>query len=44
MNRSQIAVAQAEFEVIQSLFRIKGQKVLEDGTVISETRGRPKNA
>lgn len=44
MNRSQIAVTQAEFDAIQSLFRIKGQKVLEDGTVISETRGRPKKA
>ena len=44
MNRPQIAVTQAEFEAIQSLFRIKGQKVLEDGTVISETRGRPKKA
>ena len=41
INRPQIAVTQAEFEAIQSLFRIKGRKVLEDGTVISETRGRP---
>lgn len=40
MNRSQIAVTQAEFDAIQSLFRIKGQKVLEDGTVVEETRGR----
>lgn len=44
MNRPQIAVTEAEFEAIQNLFRIKGKKVLEDGTVISETRGRPKKA
>lgn len=44
INRPQITVTEAEFEAIQSLFRIKGRKVLEDGTVISETRGRPKKA
>ena len=44
MNRPQITVTEAEFEAIQSHFRIKGRKVLEDGTVISETRGRPKKA
>lgn len=44
MNRPQITVTEAEFEAIQNLFRIKGRKVLEDGTVISETRGRPKKA
>lgn len=44
INRPQIAVTETEFEAIQSLFRIKGRKVLEDGTVISETRGRPKKA
>ena len=44
INRPQIAVTEAEFEAIQSLFRVKGKKVLEDGTVISETRGRPKKA
>lgn len=44
VNRPQITVTEAEFEAIQNLFRIKGRKVLEDGTVISETRGRPKKA
>lgn len=44
INRPQITVTEAEFEAIQNLFRIKGRKVLEDGTVISETRGRPKKA
>lgn len=40
MNRPQIAVTQAEFEAIKGLFKIKGLKILEDGTVVEETRGR----
>lgn len=38
----QIVVSQEEFNAIISLFKVKGQRILVDGTVISETRGRPK--
>lgn len=40
VNKPQITVTQAEFEAIKGLFKIKGQKILEDGTVVEETRGR----
>ena len=36
----QIVVSQEEYNAIVSLFKVKGQRMLEDGTVISETRGR----
>lgn len=36
----QIVVTQEEYNAIISLFKIKGQRMMEDGTVISETRGR----
>lgn len=36
----QIVVSQEEYNAIISLFKVKGQRVMEDGTVISETRGR----
>jgi hypothetical protein len=40
INKPQITVTQAEFEAIKGLFKIKGQKILEDGTIVEETRGR----
>lgn len=40
VNKPQITVTQAEFEAIKGLFKIKGQKILEDGTIVEETRGR----
>ena len=42
VNRPQIAVTEAEYEAITSLFRIKGIRVNENGEVVKETRGRPK--
>lgn len=42
MNRPQIAVTESEYQQIVSLFKIKGQRVL-DGKVIAETRGRKPN-
>lgn len=43
-TRQPIAVSQEEFNAIASLFKVKGQRVLEDGTITEETRGRrPKN-
>ena len=39
-NRQPILVTQEEFDVLTSLFKIKGQRTLEDGTVVKETRGR----
>lgn len=42
VNKPQITVTQAEFEAIKGLFKIKGQKILEDGTIVEETRGRRK--
>lgn len=44
VNKPQITVTQAEFEAIKGLFKIKGQKILEDGTIVEETRGRRKKA
>lgn len=44
VNKPQITVTQAEFDAIKGLFKIKGQKILEDGTVVEETRGRRKKA
>lgn len=40
-NKPQILVTEEEMEAINSLFRVKGKRVV-DGEVISETRGRPK--
>lgn len=40
MYNQQIVVSQEEYNAIISLFKVKGQRVMEDGTVISETRGR----
>ena len=42
VNKPQITVTQEEYNTITSLFKIKGMKVLEDGTVVEETRGRRK--
>lgn len=44
VNKPQITVTQTEFEAIKGLFKIKGQKILEDGTIVEETRGRRKKA
>lgn len=38
----QIVVTQEEYNAIVSLFKVKGQRILDDGTVITETRGRKK--
>lgn len=40
--RQPIIVSKKEYDTITSLFKVKGQRVLEDGTVIKETRGRKK--
>ena len=40
LNKPKITVSEAEFAQIASLFKIRGLRTL-DGTVISETRGRP---
>ena len=41
VNKPQIIVTAEEFEQIQSLFKIRGQRVV-DGEVIQERRGRPR--
>lgn len=35
-----IAVSQEEYDAITSLFKVKGQRILEDGTITEEKRGR----
>jgi hypothetical protein len=39
-TRQPIVVSQEEYNNIVSLFKVKGQRTMEDGTVIEETRGR----
>ena len=39
-TRQPIVVSQEEYNNIVSLFKVKGQRTMEDGSVISETRGR----
>lgn len=41
INRPPITVTRQEYEAIMAMFKIKGIKVLDDGTAIEETRGRP---
>ena len=41
-TRQPIVVSQIEYNNIISLFKVKGQRTMEDGTVIEETRGRRK--
>ena len=41
-TRQPIVVSQEEYNNIVSLFKVKGQRTMEDGTVIEETRGRRK--
>lgn len=41
VNKPQIIITAEEFEQIQSLFKIRGQRVV-DGEVIQERRGRPR--
>ena len=40
VQQTPISITKEEYDRIMSLFRIKGQKVLDDGTVVTETRGR----
>lgn len=42
INRPQIAITEAEWKTIRDLFKIKGQRIKSDGTVVEETRGRHK--
>lgn len=42
MRRPQISITEAEWETIRDLFKIKGQRIKSDGTVVEETRGRKK--
>lgn len=41
-HNQQIVVTPDEYSAIISLFKVKGQRMLEDGTIIEETRGRKK--
>ena len=40
--KPQITVTPEEYNSIISLFKVKGQRVLEDGTITEEKRGRKK--
>ena len=40
VNRQPISVTEDEYNAIMALFKVKGQRVMDDGTVIVETRGR----
>lgn len=40
VQQTPISVSKEEYDRITVLFRVKGQKVLEDGTIVTETRGR----
>ena len=40
MTRQPITVTEDEYNNIISLFKVKGQRTMEDGSVILETRGR----
>ena len=40
--KPQITVTPEEYNSIVSLFKVKGQRVLEDGTITEEKRGRKK--
>lgn len=42
MTRQPITVTEDEYNNIISLFKVKGQRTMEDGSVIMETRGRKK--
>ena len=41
-TRQPIVVTQEEYHAITSLFKVRGQRTMEDGSVITETRGRKK--
>lgn len=43
VNKPQILVSQAEMDTINSLFRVRGTRLV-DGEVITESRGRPLGA
>lgn len=38
--KAQITVSESEYNAIISLFKVKGQRVMDDGTIATETRGR----
>ena len=40
--KPQITVTPEEYNAIVTLFKVKGQRVLEDGTITEEKRGRKK--
>lgn len=42
INRQPISVSAEEFQLITSLFRVRGVRILEDGKIQSERRGRPR--
>lgn len=42
ISQTPISISKEEYDRIMSLFRIKGQKVLDDGTIVEERRGRKK--
>lgn len=42
MNRPQIVVSEDEYKQITNLFKVRGQRIKRDGTVVEETRGRRK--
>lgn len=41
LTRQPITVTEDEYNSIISLFKVRGQRTMEDGSVILETRGRP---
>lgn len=42
MTRQPITVTEDEYNTIISIFKVRGQRTMEDGSVILETRGRKK--
>lgn len=41
-NRQQISVSEEEYQAIMNLFKVRGKRIMEDGTVQDEKRGRPR--
>jgi hypothetical protein len=41
-TRQPISVSAEEFQMITSLFRVRGVRITEDGKIESERRGRPR--
>lgn len=42
INRQPISISAEEFNMITSLFRVRGVRITEDGKIESERRGRPR--